>query len=406
MAGETRKKIRTRRVVVLSLAGALALGLAGAAIAFVIATSAPAEQPAAQSAATPEPSPTVVDPSFTIAAMGDMLPHDAVNKNALQPDGTYSYAPFFTGIQPLYADAELVFCNQEVPSAGVELGVSGYPVFNAPQEFAVDLKEKVGCNLINLATNHAADLGPAGITRTLEVWDTLQPASISGINRSVEEQNTIHYTEVRGTTVALVSFAEYSNLAIDDVSLNRFGNTELFDRLLTEAVANADVVLLSMHWGTEDSHAVNATQQSYAQRAADLGVDVILGTGPHVLQPVTWLNRADGGRTLVWYSLGNMLSTQLKLNQRIGVVATFGVRVTDDQVTIEQPVAHLTYMHYDWTAEQEAAGDLLSRTNLSLNPLAASAGLLAQTRFAGVSVESITAEMAGILGPDVTVVAD
>lgn len=406
MAGDSITRRRKRLMVTLSVVGGVVIALAGATVAALLLTRAPTEVPEATPEPTVQPTTEAPDPSFTIAAMGDMLPHDTVHKNALQPDGTYQYGQFFTGIQPLYADAELVFCNQEVPSAGVELGVTGYPVFNAPREFAVDLREQVGCNLINLATNHAADLGPAGITRTLEAWDTLEPASISGINRSVEEQNTIHYADVRGTTVALVSFAEYSNLAIDDVSLNRFGNTELFDRLLGEARANADIVLLSMHWGTEDSHSVNATQQSYAQRAADLGVDVILGTGPHVLQPATWLNRADGGRTLVWYSLGNMLSTQLALNQRIGVVATFEVRVTDDAVSIEEPVAHLTYMHYDWTAQQEAAGDLLSRTNLSLNPLAASAGLLANTRFTGASVESITAEMTAILGPDVTVVAD
>lgn len=400
----SRRLTRTG-IIVLTAVGVLMIAVAvGAWWAFVFNVE-PDQPPAAK----PTP-PAVTAPAeperITIAAMGDMLPHDAVHLNARRDDGTYDYGQFFTGIQPLYADADLVFCNQEVPSAGEGFGITGYPVFNAPEQFAIDLRNAVGCNVINLATNHAADLGPAGITTTRAVWDTLAPLSISGANRSPEEQNTVVYSEVSGVTFALVSFAEYSNSPIDAVSLNTFGNTALFDQLITQARANADIVMVSMHWGTEDSHQVNATQSSFAQRAADLGADVILGTGPHVLQPVTWLNRADGGRTLVWYSLGNMLNTQLNLNQRIGVVATFEVNADGETAVISNPVAHLTYMHYDWTAQQEAAGDLLSRTNLSLNPLANSAELLATTRFQNASVEQILAEMTAILGPDVVVVAD
>lgn len=397
----------SRRGAIWLVCSVVALALVASAGAWWMLTQQPAPEQSVTS--TPEPKPSATqEPAkpITVAAMGDMLPHDSVHKNALQPDGSYEYGQFFTGILPIYQDADVVFCNQEVPSAGVELGVKGYPVFNAPTEFAVDLRTEAQCNVINLATNHAADMGPAGITLTRQVWETLDALSLSGANRSVEEQNTITYGDLRGVKFALVSFAEYSNAPIDDVSLNKFGNTALFDRLITEARANADIVMVSMHWGTEDSHVVNATQQQFAQRAADLGADVILGTGPHVLQPVTWLNRADGGRTLVWYSLGNMLSTQLQLNQRIGVVATFDVNTAGERPVIENPVAHLTYMHYDWTAAQESSGDLLSRTNLSLNPLASSADLLAKTRFQNASVDEIRSSMTQILGPDVKVVAD
>lgn len=387
------------------LVSALAVVLvAGGAGAWFLLTQTTPIEPAATS--TSKPAATIEAPTpITFVAMGDMLPHDSVNKNALQADGTYDYGQFFTGILPIYEKSDVVFCNQEVPSAGEEFGVSGYPVFNAPTQFAVDLRTEAKCSMINLATNHAADVGPAGITRTRETWDTLDPLSISGANRSPEEQNTVKIATVKGVKVALVSFAEYSNASIDDVSLNKYGNTALFDSLLTQARQNADVVLVSMHWGTEDSHDVNANQQQYAQRAADLGADVVLGTGPHVLQPVTWLSRPDGGKTLVWYSLGNMLSTQLQLDQRIGVIATFDVNTEGEKPVVENPVAHLTYMHYDWTAAQESAGDLLSRTNLSINPLGNSAALLANTRF-NTTVDETLARMAGILGPDVTVVAD
>lgn len=398
-------KLTRKGVIAIVVAAVLVLGGAAGATWWML-NQTPADVPNASKAtqsATPTPKPKTV---LKVAAMGDMLPHDAVNKNALQADGTYDYGQFFTNILPIYKGSDVVFCNQEVPSAGEEMGISGYPVFNAPKQFAVDLRAEVGCNAINLATNHAGDVGPAGITLTRDLWDTLDPLMISGANRSAEEQNTIRYADVEGVKFSLVSFAEYSNSGIDDVSLNKYGNTALFEKLISEARANSDIVMVSMHWGTEDSHQVNANQTQYAQRAADLGADVIIGTGPHVLQPVTWLNRADGGKTLVWYSIGNMLSTQLQLDQRTGVIATFEVNLEGDKPVIENPVAHLTYLHYDWTAEQEAAGELLSRTNLSLNPLASSAELLAKTRFQGASVDSILANMTAVLGPDVKVVAD
>lgn len=398
--------LKMTRKGVIWLVSALAVALlAGGAGAWWMLTQTTPETPTATATSKP-PATSEAPKPITVAAMGDMLPHDSVNKNALQADGTYDYGQFFTNILPLYEEADVVFCNQEVPSAGEAFGITGYPVFNAPEQFAVELSTDAKCSAINLANNHAADHGQAGITLTRNVWDSLSPKLISGTNRSVDEQNKVTFTEVRGVNFALVSFAEYSNFEIDQVSLNFIGNTDLVQRLMATATAQADVVLVSLHWGTEDSHEVNAMQTRVAQQFADLGADVILGTGPHVLQPATWLNRADGGRTLVWYSLGNMLSTQLRLNQRIGVVATFEVEQDGSNVTITNPVAHLTYMHYDWSAEQEAAGDLLARTNLSLNPLASSAELLGRTRFANASVDEILAQMSAILGPDVSVVAD
>lgn len=359
------------------------------------ATNPPAAQPSAEAA----PAPTDEGP-IRVLAMGDMLPHDSVNQNAVQADGSVNFSPFFDGIQPNLAGADAVFCNQEVPSAGVDFGISGYPTFNTYAEFSRDLRQGVGCNLVNLATNHSADKGPEGIAATRGQWEGLEALSVSGANRSAEEQSAIQYGEVRGVKTALVSFAEYSNASIDDVSLNFMGDDALVERLLTEARANAQLVLVSAHWGTEDSHEVNDAQRAFAQRVADLGADVVLGTGPHVLQPVEWVPRADGGQTLVWYSLGNMLNTQLGLDQRTGIIASFEVVPGADggPATVANPAGVLTWMHYDWTPEEEAALQLDARHALSIQPLAASADLLARTTY-GVSVEQIAEQSAAILGP-------
>lgn len=398
---------RTRLIVIISTAVVV---LAGAAVAAALLlggdrgkTDAPAPKPAQPTQAAEAPAPEPAKP-IRVIAMGDMLPHDSVNQNAQLDGGGYDYAPFFAGIRGQLDSADVTFCNQEVPTAGVEFGVSGYPTFNAPTEFARDLRGAVGCDLVNLATNHNADKGVAGIAATRGVWDGLAPAVVSGANRSVEEQQGLALFEQDGVKFALVSFAEFSNAPIDAVSLNLIENDALVQSLMSDARANADVVIVSAHWGTEDSHEVNTAQRAFASKLAGLGADVIVGTGPHVLQPVEWLDRAGGGRTLVWYSIGNMLSTQLELDQRTGVIAGFDVaRDEAGKVTVENPTAIVTYMHYDWTAEQESAGDLAARHNLSITPLADSAALLAQTRF-GVTAEQQLQNARQILGPEVAAV--
>lgn len=362
-----------------------------------------APQPSETTAVPAEPSEPADDGTVTVAAMGDMLAHDSINLNAETADG-YDYTPYFSSITDSYADADVVFCNQEGLSAGADFGISGYPTFNAPEQFAIDLNAGAGCNAINLANNHIGDKGQEAIDRTREVWDGIDPLLISGANRSPEEQQEVSYTEVNGITIALVSFAEYSNDgSVSDYGLNLFGNDALFTQLLTEARANADIVMLSMHWGTEDSNEVNDAQRDYSQRAADLGVDVLIGTGPHVLQQTTWLDGADGHRTLVWYSLGNLLSTQLTLPQRVGGIAEFDlVKAEDGAVSVEDPRFTPTFMGYDWTAEQEAANDILARTNPHVYLLADAAAPLEASRL-GSSVAEQEQYVATTLGPDVTV---
>ena len=410
-AGARRELSRGLRLTIWIVVAALVLA-AGTAVALALLPKRAADdaaRPTATSAPKPSPTPSA-DPApaapepVHMIAMGDMLPHDAVNAAAALPGGGADYTQFFSGISAQLDAADVTFCNQEVPSAGAEFGISGYPTFNAPTEFARDLREGVGCDLVNTATNHAADLGTAGIAATRAVWDGLGPAIVAGANRSAAEQHDVRVFEADGVRIALVAFAEYSNAPIDGVSLSMMSDTALVTELVTSARELADVVVVSAHWGTEDSHEVNDAQRAFAQQVADLGADVVLGTGPHVLQPVAWLDRADGGRTLVWYSLGNMLNTQLQLDQRTGVIAGFDLvrDSADGPVRVERPSAILTYMHYDWSAEQEAAGDLMARTNLSITPLASADPLLERTRFGASAAAQLAASQA-ILGPEVEI---
>lgn len=301
--------------------------------------------------------------------MGDMLAHDSVNAQAKTASG-YDYTPYFTSIKPLYKNADIVFCNPETPVAGDTYGVSGYPSFNAPSAFARDLVKGAGCNVINLASNHQADKGQAGIDASLAVWKDQKPYAYSGMNSSAAEQNTVSYFTVDGVKIAFLAFMDFSNSTLpNSFSVNSYHDATLVQKLMAEARQNAEIVLVSAHWGTEDSNSVNADQRTAAQLFADNGATLIIGTGPHVEQAVATLTSSDGRSVPVWYSIGNMLSSQLGINGLTSGVALSDIDMSSGTPVVKNLAFAPTFMSYEWSAADKAAGNLLARHNLKLQPL-------------------------------------
>lgn len=308
-----------------------------------------------------------VEQSVSFSAMGDMLAHDSVVNQARQADG-YNFLPYFDEIIPEISKSDVIFCNPETPSTS-KLSISGYPSFNAPDEFPRDLR-KVGCNLINLASNHIVDKGQIGLDRTLDNWQKQQPLAISGANKSAVDQQKISYFEKNKLKIAFLAFADFSNSAPpNSYSVNIYHDKALVEKLVTEARQNADVVVVSAHWGTEDSHQVNQDQLDSAKLFSDLGADVIIGTGPHVLQEVSTLERADGSKTLVWYSIGNMLSSQLQLDELTGGIAKFKITKSKDNLEFSDISFLPTFMSYRWDASAKASNRLDLRYDLKLKLL-------------------------------------
>lgn len=310
-----------------------------------------------------------------IAMMGDMLAHDSV-VNQAKNENLYDFTSYFKQIRPLYEGADIVFCNAETASAGEAMGISGYPVFNAPREFALGLVDGAMCNVINLATNHIADKGQAGIDATLAVWrEQKKVLAVAGANSSAEDQQRVSYFKVKGVRVAFLAFADFSNVAPpNSYSLNLYHDSALVERLMKEAREQADFVIVSAHWGTEDVTTVNDEQRKTAQLFADYGAHLVIGTGPHVLQPYELvLSRpVDGttGRTVpVWYSLGNMLSSQLQLNQLTGGIAYQVFEKDNELFQAQSTEFYPTFMSYDWPSADRASERLSTRSNLLLQPL-------------------------------------
>jgi poly-gamma-glutamate synthesis protein (capsule biosynthesis protein) len=338
-----------------------------------------------------------------MAAMGDMLAHDTIIANATTETG-YDFKHYFNYIRSSYSNADVVFCNQEGLSSGETYGISGYPSFNAPTQFAADLQSGAGCNLINLANNHMGDKGVVATNATIDVWDTLKPLAFSGANKTAADQEKVSYATVNGIKIGFVSFADFNNnTSTPDYSVNIYHDEALVRRLVTAARANANVVIVSMHWGVEDSNIVSADQQNEANLLSSLGVDVIIGTGPHVLQKVETVTRADGGKMVVWYSLGNMLSSQLNINELIGGIAQFDiVKNADNKISINNLSFTPTYMHYEWTASQSANNDLLARHNAMIYLLSAAADPLSRSLF-NTTVAEQKQYVVDTLGPETTI---
>lgn len=351
---------------------------------------------------TPEVTKLVV-PKIHIAAMGDMLAHDSIIANAKTSSG-YDFGQFFSNTRPAYTDADAVFCNQEGLSGGEAYGISGYPSFNAPTQFSAGLQSGAGCNIINVANNHMGDKGTAATNATLDVWSALKPYAISGANKSAEDQShDVGYTTIKGIKIGFVSFSDFNNnKATPAYSVNIYHNEALVRQLVGEARQKADLVIVSMHWGTEDSSVVNADQQAQVVLLSSLGVDVIIGTGPHVLQKVQIVDRVDGGKTVVWYSLGNMLSTQLKTDELISGIAGFDVTKTDNKISLDNLTFIPTYMHYEWTAAEKASDDLLARKNVKLYLLKDATAPLSRSLL-DTTVAVQQQRIADTLGPLVTI---
>lgn len=396
-----------RRLLIGASIGAFLLvaGLCGYYIWGVAAPHTPTNT--AQSTETPPPpEPSTPQPTtIRVAAMGDMLAHDTIIANAKTKTG-YDFGRYFSTIRELYSDADVVFCNQEGLSAGETYGISGYPSFNAPKEFAKGLQSGAGCNLINLANNHMGDRGAAATDTTVKLWKQLNPLAFAGANTSAAEQRTVRYATVQGVTISFLSFADFNNnRSTPAYSVNLYHDTALVRQLITEARKKSDVVIVSMHWGTEDSAVVNTDQKAQVNLLASLGVDVIIGTGPHVLQTTEVVKRPDGKKMVVWYSLGNMLSSQLNIPQLFSGIATFDIvqqPSEDGAIAIKNLGFIPTYMHYEWSAADEAAGNLLARNHVMIYPLSEAAAPLAKTRL-GTTVKEQRQYIVRLLGPAVTV---
>ena len=285
--------------------------------------------------------------SADVFMVGDALLHGAVYKQA-EKNGVYDFSGMVEVLENIVDDYDLAFYNQETILGGTELGLSTYPQFNSPQEFG-DAMMNLGFNLVSLANNHTMDRGQSALAASHQYWSE-QDALTAGSYASFEERNTIQVREINGITYTLLAYT-YGTNGIPVPQGKEYLCNVYTEEMLKEDISAArdlvDVLIVSMHWGTEYTHTPNETQEELAHLLADLGVDLVIGHHPHVIQPVQWIDD-----TLVYYSLGNLISAQDGTPRLIGMMGavTIEKRITREgrEVILKDAKGDLIYTSYGW----------------------------------------------------------
>lgn len=296
----------------------------------------------------------------TIVAGGDILPHENVYGAAKQPSGDYDFTELFSGITPFIESADLALCAMEVPIAPPGEKPSAYPAFGVPEGIASSLKSS-GWDGCSTATNHSMDRGFPGITATIDAF-TANGLGWAGTARTADEAEQIQFyvldTPAGAVRIAHLAATTLTNgyQAPDGMpwAWNVIGDlgpgsvNDVIDDAATARQLGADIVVVSMHWGTEYVSAPIAEQTTIGAHLAASGqVDLILGSHSHTPQPVEQLPGGPGGRgTWVVWSMGNMISGQTIKN--FGYRVTTGLLVT---ATVEIPVDGKPFVSgVEWTA--------------------------------------------------------
>ncbi|WP_104743690.1 CapA family protein [Helicobacter cinaedi] len=284
------------------------------------------------------------DSKLTLIMGGDALLHASVYNDAKRENNHYDFSPMLKALEDVVPKYDLAFYNQETILGGKELGLSTYPAFNSPQEFG-DNMLSLGFNLVSLANNHTLDRGEKAIRSSLAYWKD-KPALTAGSYESLKMRNAPKILEKNGITYALLAYTYGTNgIPIPkgkEYLVNVYTKTML-EKDIKAIRDKVDLLIVSMHWGIEYEFEPSAEQKKYAKLLADLGVDLVIGTHPHVVQPAEYI-----GDTLVFYSLGNLISAQKGTNKRIGMLGSVEIKKLENgKVKVKNPRAELIYTYYN-----------------------------------------------------------
>lgn len=292
------------------------------------------------------------DTTISFLAVGDNIGHERVidyadANSGEMDDGEYDFTSIYSEVEEFIQEADIAYVNQETILGGDDLGTSGYPVFNSPEQWAYDLAT-VGFDVVNGSNNHSLDKGYDALITSIETFSLIPEILYVGLFESEEAANAIQTLEVEGVTFAFLSYTEVSNSTDipNDYCINFFNEDNIREDV-ANAKAVSDVVIVSAHWGTESSLDVNEMQETYAQLFADLEVDVVIGTHTHTLQSIEWVEGENSNETLVVYSLGNFVGTMDPVDAQLEGMLTFDVCKDDNEITIENVTLTPLVNHYD-----------------------------------------------------------
>ncbi|WP_291353355.1 CapA family protein [Desulfosporosinus sp.] len=270
---------------------------------------------------SPEKEPkTPVRKTVTLVATGDILMHNTQIASGQQADGTFRFDTFFAPVKSLIQYGDYASTNFEAAMAGRDSGYTGYPKFNSPDEMAATLKE-AGYDLVITANNHILDRGYSGAIKTMRVLRNAG-LDIVGTYQSQEEKDTYLIKDLGGVRVGYLAYSYGTNgipVPKEHPHFFNFLNRETILKDVSNLRPKVDVLVLVLHWGVEYSLQPTADQKELARIFLEAGVDVILGSHPHVIQPMEVM-RINNKDKFVIYSMGNFIGDQRGVERNSGVI--------------------------------------------------------------------------------------
>ena len=273
---------------------------------------------------------TQADVSSKAESAHNVVIGDVKSESGLQADGSFNYDYNFAYVRDIVQAADLAVINQECVIGGDQWGIKDYPCFNVRTEVAAAIAN-AGFDVVLAATNHVLDIGKVGSLYMVDFFRTNYPQlTLLGIHDSWETRDEIHVIEKNGIKIGMINYTDILNCKGDYNADGQYLVDMLdYDRLATliqRTKEASDFVIVFPHWGTEYNLGTDASQTEQATFLAAQGVDLVIGTHPHVVEPIDYIDRPDGGKMLIYYSLGNFQSLQRKEATLLGGMAKVTIK--------------------------------------------------------------------------------
>lgn len=285
--------------------------------------------------------------TVTFFGIGDNLIHDPIIWEAEVGEDAFDFSPIYKKLETDIQNADLAYINQETIIGGDEFGYSGYPTFNTPSDMIPSLID-AGFNMATGSNNHTLDMGTRGVYNSVNYWNEYKDdIFFTGMFESQEHRDTIPILEKNGMTFSVLSYTYGTNgIFPEEPYFVNYFDADLITDDVERAKEVSDFVIVAAHWGDEHAYFPNQMQLDYAQLFADLGVDVVLGTHSHTIQPVEWLTGEDGNETLIIYSLGNAVASSVSDVNMLGGSISFDFVNEGDDYYVENVYFDPLVIHY------------------------------------------------------------
>ena len=293
----------------------------------------------------------------SVLAVGDNLFQNIPLLAGESDSGTWNYDFVYEKVKDRIQSADLAIIPQETVLTNNHSQVTTDDPYYATPTEAGDALINAGFDVIAGASNHVDDFGSDYINKTLNFWSGNPQVHLIGLH-AAGDPTDIRVLDINGISIALVNYTYGTNQtgsdSTSDSMIDLFDQTKVTDAV-NKAKSASDVVILVAHWGDNDKTEPSDFQKQWASYLLKLGVDVVIGSHPHVLQPYGTLSDEQGDQMLIFYSLGNFVTGQTMLDNVLGGLAEFTIRKTvlDGETTVEvvDPQVEATVMHEAYADE-------------------------------------------------------